>query len=86
MFDVKVRIDDINYEKSFCALFPQVYTKCANAETDHILARLLNKMGDASIPVMVKILSSLTKKYKGELLCDLGLVLKIKIAQHNKNK
>lgn len=71
MFDVKVKVDDIDYEKSFCSLFPQLYTICSNAKTDHLLVRFLNKMGDASIPVIVGILRLLTEKCKGELLCDL---------------
>ncbi len=72
MLDVEIKIDSIDYEQSFRNLFPQLSAKCVNMETDHLLVRFLNKMGSASMPVVLRILNTLPERSKGELLCCLA--------------
>ncbi len=72
MIDAVIAIGEIDYMRSFQALFPMVCDKCQSMETENYLVRLLQKVGNASTPVLTALLAPLPEGQKRELLCSLA--------------
>lgn len=69
MVYAKIRIKEIDYEKSFANLFPMVLKKCSAIENPNMAIRFLKKMGDASLTAALGVMNQLDDQSKGELLC-----------------
>lgn len=71
MIHAVIKIQEIDYEKSFTNLFPRVMEKLNQKEHKNLAVRFLQKMGDSSVPVVLGTLAGMTEKGKGELLIEI---------------
>ncbi|MDO4325065.1 MAG: hypothetical protein Q4E24_03355 [bacterium] len=68
MIHAVIKIQEIDYEKSFINLFPRAMEKLNQKEHKNLAVRFLQKMGDSSVPVALGTLDRMTERGKGELL------------------
>ena len=68
MIAIRIKAGRIDYEKTFERLFPVIQEKLDNTESQNMLIRLFQKLDDAALPLLLRIMSSLSESTRNELL------------------
>jgi len=68
MVNGKITITSVDYENSFRSLLPKLVQKSKTIENPGLFIRFLNKMGDDSLPIVLKIMGHMSGTEKEELL------------------
>ena len=68
ILSVNVRIDNIDYEKTFQQIFPILRKKFNEVESKNMIIRLFQKLDDAALPLLLSIMNCLSESTKNELL------------------
>lgn len=89
MLLARIKISNINYEKTFRAIFPLVKEKVAAMESKNMMIRLFQKLDDAALPVLLGVMCRLPEKTKNELLVHCintyAIILRDKLNEELKN-
>lgn len=70
MFDIRITIGKIDYEKTIISLFPAALDKCRTLQNPSLLFRLFLELGEDAMPVLLGIMQQLPESAKQELLCQ----------------
>lgn len=69
MFDIRITIGSIDYEKTIATLFPAALQKCREMEEPGLILRLFLELGEDALPVLMGFLEKLSENARQELLC-----------------
>lgn len=70
MFDIRITVGEIDYEKTMKALFPGILAKCRELESRNTLIRLFLELGEDAVEILLGIMGRLSDAAKQELLCQ----------------
>jgi len=68
MISGTITITSVDYENSFQSLLPKLIQKSKTVENPGMAVRFLNKMGDDSLPIVLKIMAHMSDAEKEKLL------------------
>lgn len=68
MFDIRITVGKIDYEKTIASLFPAVLNKCRELKDPNLLLRLFLELEEDALTVLLDILERLSEHAKRELL------------------
>lgn len=71
MFDVRIKVGKVGYEKTITTLFPAILDKCWEHQASNLLFRLLLELGEDALPVLFGIIERLSEDTKKELTIQL---------------
>lgn len=77
----RITVTDIDYEESFRTLFPMLIGKARDTDNPGIAFRLLDKMGDDSLPIMLEIMEHMKEQDKEMLILSAIELFKSRIVQ-----
>lgn len=68
MLTTTIEIKNINHETTFRNIYPAISGKVMEWKTKNLIIRLLQQLGDASLPILISLLYQLPESTKNELL------------------
>lgn len=68
MIKGSIALSDVDYGESFKNLFPLIMKKTGSMKDPGMAVRFINKMGEDSLPIVLKILSLMSQEEKAELM------------------
>lgn len=71
MFDIRIAVENINFEETISALMPGILQKCRKISKPNLVLRMLLELEDDALTVLLGIMQRLSKDAKVELLCQL---------------
>lgn len=71
MFDIRITVENINFEKTISSLMPAVLQKCREISRPNLVIRMLLELEDDALTVLLGIMQRLPEDAKVDLLCQL---------------
>lgn len=68
MLAVVIKIRDIDYENTFQHIFPTALKKIMSLDSNNLIVRLFQQLGDAALPVLLSLMYRIPEDTKRELL------------------
>ena len=82
MLNAEVRIQSIDYERTFEALFPMLMEMVNGMDGESMPIRLLQKLGETSQNVVTGILRKLSPRHQDQILCQLVSAYQVELCRH----
>lgn len=70
MFDIRITVGTIDYEKTIATVFPTVLNKCRKLQNQNLLLNLFLELGEDAMLILLGIMKRLSEDAKQELLCQ----------------
>lgn len=70
MFDIRITIGRIDYEKTMTSLFPMALSRCREIQEQNLILRLFLELGEDAVPVLLGLIGRISEAVRQELLCQ----------------